>query len=148
MTHKKISIPEDYAVRIFAIRRRLRLTQEQFGDHIDVTMDCVDGWETGQNRPSRTAWSRINRLVDSLQPPHEDAMFKIIPDWQEKPIRVNLPHIASYRQARRSDMSGQKTAYELFEYTVLFMAGGHTHIVHMCEAEFDNIFAADARYYR
>lgn len=149
MTHKrKVTIPDDYPSRIFVLRRRFRLTQAHFADHLGVPEGSIAAWENGTGRPSRTAWCRILRLSNGIAPPREDPMVKIIPDWQEKPIRVNVAQIVSYRQVRPADMSGQRTPYELYEYTMLNMAGGHTHIVHMCVVEFDNMFGADARHFR
>jgi DNA-binding XRE family transcriptional regulator len=144
---KKVSVPDDYPSRIFTLRRRLRLTQEHFAAHIGVSVGSVGGWEVGQSRPSRTAWCRMMRLSHSIQSPREEPMVKIIPDWQDKPLRINIVHIASYRQARETDFS-MKPAYELFEYALLNMVGGHTHIAHMCVVEFDNMFAIDTRHYR
>jgi len=148
MTHKrKVTIPDDYPNQVFCLRRRFRLTQAQFADHLGVTENSIGGWENGTARPSRTAWCRLLRLSNGISPPRDDPQVKIIPDWLDRPIRINITRIASYRQARETDFN-QKPAYELFEYTVVNMVGGHIHNVHMCAVEFDNMFGADARHYR
>jgi putative transcriptional regulator len=146
--NKKIVIPSDYPERVFALRRKFRLTQEQFADRLNVSFASVNRWENGQNKPTRSAWMRLMRLADSNElplPPPEPSPWRILPDSHDRPIRVNLSQVVSYHQPRDCDVNLVTLPYELHEYTVLFMNGGHRHFIHMCEIELDKIFGVDSR---
>lgn len=47
------------------IRKRLRLTQEEFAHKIGVTFATVSRWENGHSKPSKMASKLLNMLVIS-----------------------------------------------------------------------------------
>lgn len=147
MNRKKITIPPDYPDRVFAIRRRFQLTQEQFADRLGVSFASVNRWENGQNRPTRSVWSRLLRLAEGNELPSPRLGLSVIvcPNSEDRPIRINLAQVTSYHQPRLCDLT-ESLEYELHEYTVLFMNGGHKHIVHMCEIEFDKLYGVDPQW--
>jgi len=150
MKGMKIVIPCDYPERVFALRRKFRLTQEQFADRLNVSFASVNRWENGQNRPTRSAWMRLMRLAEGTLPlpPSEPSPWYVLPDARDELIRVNITQVVSYHQPRECDAStyrGFNPIYPGHEYTVLYMNGGHRLYVHMCEVELDRIFGADSR---
>ena len=48
---------------INALRRRLRMTQEEFAHAIGVTVSTVNRWENGHIEPSRLARKAMESLV-------------------------------------------------------------------------------------
>lgn len=45
-----------------ALRKALRLTQQELADELGVAMNTVSRWELGQKRPSKLALRQIARL--------------------------------------------------------------------------------------
>src|SRR5579859_7352216 len=52
-------IPSNAATRIKTLRRRLKLSQQQFADLINVSVTFLKQWENGQAQPSVSYWQRI-----------------------------------------------------------------------------------------
>jgi DNA-binding XRE family transcriptional regulator len=148
MKGTKIVVPGDYPERVFALRRKFRLTQEQFADRLNVSFASVNRWENGQNRPTRSAWMRIMRLAEGNPPlpPSEPSPWRVLPDLNDRPIRINIAQVVSYHQPRECEAATFHPVYETHEYTVLYMNGGHRHYLHMCEVELDKIFGVDSRW--
>ena len=55
----KDSTPDDYAIRIKTIRRRLGVTQIGLAQKIGVSFASINRWENGQAHPNRLAWQKI-----------------------------------------------------------------------------------------
>jgi len=54
---------QNMPVYVRNLRRRLRMTQEQFGHALGITVGTVSRWENGRNRPSPLAVAEIRRLA-------------------------------------------------------------------------------------
>ena len=65
--HFQPSTDAGHTVR--SIRKRMELTQAQFGDVLGVTALTVHRWESGRSRPLRMAVERLRELEDSLAEP-------------------------------------------------------------------------------
>jgi len=53
--------------RIQEIRRRLRVTQEDFAHMVGVTFSTVNRWENGKSRPNRIAQRILAGLEKKVQ---------------------------------------------------------------------------------
>ena len=53
---------------ITALRRRLKMTQEEFAHAIGVTVSTVNRWENGHIEPSRLARKAMEGLLAQLSP--------------------------------------------------------------------------------
>jgi putative transcriptional regulator len=53
----------DVAQLVRALRRALRLTQEQFARRLDVTFGTVNGWENGKHVPIPALRSRLLEIA-------------------------------------------------------------------------------------
>ena len=49
------------------LRRRLRLTQEQFAREIGVAFSTVHQWENGRRRPQPYPRRRLREMAESLE---------------------------------------------------------------------------------
>ena len=56
------TLPEDYAERIWRMRKRLGLTQKQIAARLGVSHITVCRWEKGQIEPSAPSWQQLRRL--------------------------------------------------------------------------------------
>ncbi len=56
---------------INALRRRLKMTQEEFAHAIGVTVSTVNRWENGHIEPSRLARKAMEGLLAQLPPAPE-----------------------------------------------------------------------------
>ena len=56
-------------VPIGELRRRLKMTQEEFAHAIGVTVSTVNRWENGHIEPSRLARKAIDGLVSQVPAP-------------------------------------------------------------------------------
>ncbi len=52
-------IPANVATHIKTLRRRIKLSQRQFADLIDVSVTLLKQWENGQAQPPISYWQRI-----------------------------------------------------------------------------------------
>ena len=70
---------QDSSSPIGALRRRLKMTQEEFAHAIGVTVSTVNRWENGHIEPSRLARKAMEALLaqspGSLEFPQEPAPF-------------------------------------------------------------------------
>jgi superfamily II DNA or RNA helicase/DNA-binding XRE family transcriptional regulator len=64
-----VDIPADYPERIKRLRGRMGLTQTELADMLGVSFATVNRWENDQARPSRLAWSQIEKLIVGDQQP-------------------------------------------------------------------------------
>jgi putative transcriptional regulator len=68
---------QDSSSPIGALRRRLKMTQEEFAHAIGVTVSTVNRWENGHIEPSRLARKAMEALLgqspSSLEFSHESA---------------------------------------------------------------------------
>ena len=48
------------------LRRRLRLTQEQFAREVGVAFSTVNQWENGHRRPQPYLLKRLREIAESL----------------------------------------------------------------------------------
>ena len=56
---------------INALRRRLKMTQEEFAHAIGVTVSTVNRWENGHIEPSRLARKAMEGLLAQIAPSSE-----------------------------------------------------------------------------
>jgi putative transcriptional regulator len=56
---------------ISALRRRLKMTQEEFAHAIGVTVSTVNRWENGHIEPSRLARKAMDALLVQVRPSSE-----------------------------------------------------------------------------
>jgi DNA-binding transcriptional regulator YiaG len=53
-------MPEtDFCKRIKAVRKRLKLSQEEFAQELGVSFTTVNRWENGKTLPSKLAMARF-----------------------------------------------------------------------------------------
>ena len=57
---------QDSASPIGALRRRLKMTQEEFAHAIGVTVSTVNRWENGHIEPSRLARKAMETLLSEF----------------------------------------------------------------------------------
>ncbi len=57
---------QDSGSPISALRRRLKMTQEEFAHAIGVTVSTVNRWENGHIEPSRLARKAMEALLDQF----------------------------------------------------------------------------------
>jgi transcriptional regulator with XRE-family HTH domain len=60
---KKESVP----VFVKRLRRRLRLTQEQFAREVGVAFSTVNQWENGRRQPQPFLLKRLRDMAESLE---------------------------------------------------------------------------------
>jgi putative transcriptional regulator len=65
---------------INALRRRLKMTQEEFAHAIGVTVSTVNRWENGHIEPSRLARKAMEGLL---------AQFPTSSDFNEEPLALS-----------------------------------------------------------
>ncbi len=53
----------DWAIRVTALRKDLRLLQTQFAELLGVTQAAVSQWETGYKQPSSENYIRMGNLA-------------------------------------------------------------------------------------
>jgi putative transcriptional regulator len=81
---KKMSAIEhtDTAKAVGTLRKRLRLTQEQFAATLGVTFSTVNRWERGHVTPSPLAMQRLEELRRELEgEEHSEGSER----WAEEP---------------------------------------------------------------
>jgi putative transcriptional regulator len=62
---------QDFSSPIGALRRRLKMTQEEFAHAIGVTVSTVNRWENGHIEPSRLARKAMETLFTRSPGPLE-----------------------------------------------------------------------------
>ncbi len=62
---------------ISALRRRLKMTQEEFAHAIGVTVSTVNRWENGHIEPSRLARKAMEGLVAEFSTSSEPLMSPV-----------------------------------------------------------------------
>ncbi len=60
------SLRKDFGTRLLAIRRERKLTQEQFAEHVGISVDFLSLIERGINAPS---FETIEQMAKSLRVP-------------------------------------------------------------------------------
>lgn len=60
--HKK----HDVSMAVKNLRKKLRLTQEQFAARVGVTWSTVNRWENGRGNPSPLACQQIADLISGM----------------------------------------------------------------------------------
>ena len=68
---------------INALRRRLKMSQEEFSHAIGVTVSTVNRWENGHIEPSRLARKAMEGLLAQVQP---------AADFTEEPLEWSAKH--------------------------------------------------------
>lgn len=56
--------PTMTAVEIKTIRERMRMTQQEFADHLGTTQTCVSYWESGRRIPRGPAVLMLRKMRD------------------------------------------------------------------------------------
>jgi len=114
----------DFAQRITAIRKEMKLSQEKFGELVGMSQRSVAAWESGDRLPSYPVLSdladRLGVSVDYLLGRSEDKKIKAQPAVQVGELRSmvisqiqDLPDPALSRVA--DFLSGLKAGQEVAE---------------------------------
>lgn len=54
----------EWATRIVALRKQLRLLQTQFAERLQVTQSAISQWERGASEPSAENYIRMANMAD------------------------------------------------------------------------------------
>ena len=54
----------EWATRIVALRKQLRLLQTQFSERLQVTQSAISQWERGASEPSAENYIRMANMAD------------------------------------------------------------------------------------
>jgi DNA-binding transcriptional regulator YiaG len=57
----------DTPSEIKELRKKFRMTQAQFADFLDISVDALKSWETGRRHPRRETLEKVNQIKKLLE---------------------------------------------------------------------------------
>ena len=88
----------EWATRIIALRKQLRLLQTQFAERLQVTQSAISQWERGASEPSAENYIRMANMADET-----NCL------WFLEHVGVDVNRIGRLATARKSSKKSQET---------------------------------------